>query len=221
MRVLNIIASCAAACGIAGAPAVAADIRTAVPVENGAGIASSASYDWSGFYAGVNVGFTTGSFTSGSQAVNFGTPTSFDSLGGVVGGVQFGLNTQSEVVVLGAEADIQLAGVGQSDADDSVDLDVFGTLRGRVGVPMDNMLPYLTAGVAVGQGSAAEGGSSDSNTHIGWSAGLGTEFAFDENTSFRVEYIYTDLGERTYDLNNPVDAGFQFHSLRAGMNFSF
>ncbi|WP_127143670.1 outer membrane protein [Pelagibacterium montanilacus] len=204
------------ALALSGGAAHAADLAVADPLYPTAVVTHSGAYDWSGFYAGVSAGYAGGSASldGAGGEVEFSGPTA---------GIQFGLNTQSETVVVGAEADLQFGLIGDDgDASEGADLDYVAGVRGRVGLALDDVLPYLTAGLAVGQASMTDSlGVSDTETHVGWSAGLGTEFAFDQNTSLRVEYLYTDLGERTYDLTEPTEGGLDYHSVRAGMNFSF
>lgn len=73
-------------------------------------------YDWTGFYAGLNVGYSWGrssstlSFVdSGSGAVLNGSAVKFD-MNGVIGGGQFGYNWQNSNWVFGLEGDIQGSG---------------------------------------------------------------------------------------------------------------
>ena len=75
-------------------------------------------YNWTGFYAGGNVGYSWGNANNSYNEPAFGTvtglPTSFSSterLNGVIGGVQAGYNWQANVnTVLGFETDIQGTG---------------------------------------------------------------------------------------------------------------
>jgi outer membrane immunogenic protein len=72
-------------------------------------------YNWTGFYAGGNVGYSwgrssdTSTFTNGAGAV-LSTSTGSSNLDGVVGGGQAGYNWQMQNWVWGLEADIQGTG---------------------------------------------------------------------------------------------------------------
>lgn len=206
---------------VSGAHLHAADSLVSLPVLSPAPQAQP--YDWSGFYAGVSAGYGMGAAYDAAGPI-----AAFGSVNGVLGGAQIGLNSQFDLIVFGVEADIQATAMSQTapllGLNDTVNLDYFGTLRARIGAEFDGMLPYLTGGLAYGQGtinSPAMGGT-DSQFHTGWTVGGGVEFALDENVSFRTEYLYTDLGPQTYTINGtPVDAGYRFHTVRAGANFSF
>jgi outer membrane immunogenic protein len=69
-------------------------------------------YNWTGFYAGGNIGYSwgrssdTSTFTNGAGAV-LSTSTGSSNLDGVVGGGQAGYNWQMQNWVWGLEADIQ------------------------------------------------------------------------------------------------------------------
>jgi len=82
----------------------------------------------------------------------------------------------------------------------------FGTLRGRAGWLVNNdLLLYATGGLAVGRigadyalglsGVAAPLAlASASTTRAGWVVGAGGEYRFAPNWSFKLEYLYMDLG---------------------------
>jgi outer membrane immunogenic protein len=186
-------------------------------------------------------------------------PTSLGtSSSGAIGGGQVGCNYQTGPVVFGLEADIQSSGIhgsstvlrpanlgldpSASTGDDR--LDWFGTVRGRFGfLATPNLLLYGTGGLAYGRvkNSATlvftppiDGNYSGSTneTKSGWTAGAGAEYAFGNNWSAKVEYLYVDLGTTTvreFDpRNNPitvssVDYRFRhrYQTVRFGLNYSF
>jgi outer membrane immunogenic protein len=97
-------------------------------------------------------------------------------------------------------------------ANGSVKLDWLGSTRGRVGYAFwDNrLLVYGTGGVAYGGASshldvfdAVDGfgfsTSGGSSSRVGWTAGGGVEYAFNNNWIIGGEYLYYNLGSR--DLN--------------------
>lgn len=169
--------------------------------------------NWSGFYAGLNAGYGWGELYD-----NGGVVGPFDSVNGLFAGAQIGANFQHDAIVFGIEADIQWSGLSQTVGGTTVGVDYFGTVRGRLGVDLDGVLPYLTAGLAYGQGSI-DVGPTFNEFHWGWTAGVGVEVKLDEQISLKGEYLYVDLGQTDYAMG--PDFGYRFHALRAGVNFHF
>lgn len=201
-----------------GGSALAADlpVKAAAP----AYVAAVPVFTWTGFYLGANAGYGWGSsdfdngFDLGGQD------------GGIVGG-QIGYNWQWDNVVFGVEADLQYADlntgydfVGGGSLNTSVDY--FGTVRARIGYAFDTFLPYVTGGLAYGKNEIdfnyLSGAASASNTHVGYTVGGGAEYAFSQNWSAKVEYLWTDLGSEEY-LGRDVDVSFS--TVRAGINYRF
>ncbi|WP_127144933.1 outer membrane protein [Pelagibacterium montanilacus] len=200
-----------------GAAAHAAD--PILPAPTPVAAAPAMTHDWSGFYAGINAGF--GSGEAYEDDVVF-----MDNFSGFLGGVQAGANFQTGMFVLGVEGDIQLSTMSDTleiqGGDFVFSLDYFGTVRARAGVALDNVMPYLTGGVAFGRATADGtdlGGDTDSQNHVGWTVGGGLEVAMDESVSFKAEYLYTDLGTAVY--SGGFEDGLRFHTVRAGVNFHF
>ena len=153
-------------------PSFAADIPA--PVYK-APPAVAVAYNWSGFYAGVNVGYgfgngnvdlgvidPTGSLQGAAAAGVFPSSYSFNR-DGVVGGAQIGFNQQVGAWVWGVEADIQGSDINGSQSvlrpalgvfpnlsGVTQDMDWFGTLRLRGGYAAGNWLFYGTGGLAYG-----------------------------------------------------------------------
>jgi outer membrane immunogenic protein len=169
----------------------------------------SSIYNWSGFYAGLNLGYEWGKVT------NSGIDPS-----GVAGGGQVGYNWQSGQFVFGAEADIQASSADDTFAPYKFANPWFGTLRGRAGFAINNVLLYGTFGLAYGDLRAEFGGLDESKTLAGWTGGLGMEVGLTPNWSAKVEYLYMDLGSRAYTLT-ATDNGLQASYLRLGVNYHF
>jgi outer membrane immunogenic protein len=194
------------AAGLAAAgSADAADLRPA-PY---APIAQSGLYNWSGAYAGLNLGYEWGKVTN--SAVN---PS------GLAGGGQVGYNWQSGQFVFGGETDLQLSGADDTFAPFKFSNPWFGTLRGRAGVAFNNVLLYATLGLAYGDLKAQTAGLDETRTELGWTGGVGLEYGFAPNWSARVEYLYLDLGSRGFTLTN-ANNGLQANLLRFGINYHF
>jgi outer membrane immunogenic protein len=128
-------------------------------------------YNWTGFYAGLNGGYSWGRSRS---SINPGAPFAVTSIGhnvdGGLGGGQIGYNWQLDRTwVVGLEADIQGTGERGRSVDQlgtvrvgaigltlsnasSTDFPWFATFRGRVGILADpSLLLYATGGLAVGE----------------------------------------------------------------------
>jgi outer membrane immunogenic protein len=189
-------------------------------------------FTWNGFYAGINAGygFGTSKWTNTVTGVSTGN---FGVDGALVGGTA-GTNLQLGGYVLGIEGDIgwnfakgsnQGSAVPGCGTTCETTSDWLGTLRGRLGYALDRFLPYVTGGASFGniEGTAAGGGSS--KTAIGWTAGGGLEYAFLNNWSARVEYLYVDLGTATCGAacsgGNPFDVTYTTQILRGGLNYKF
>jgi outer membrane immunogenic protein len=90
----------------------------------------------------------------------------------------------------------------------SQSMDFLGTVRGRIGfTPATNWLIYATGGLAYGDPSSTTNATfaagdnyvgRSSGTRIGWTAGAGLEWALSPFWSIKAEYLYVDLGSRTY-----------------------
>lgn len=126
-------------------------------------------------------------------------------------------------------------------------LNSYGSLRARIGYLVSpSFLIYATGGVAMGEvkstGAVSEyltvfGQDLDlgarygsrSKTLWGWTVGGGAEYALNRNWSVKAEYLYTDLGNKTYnfDISNQADYQFssaqknQFSVARVGVNYRF
>jgi outer membrane immunogenic protein len=209
------------------APASAADLA-ARPYTK-APIAPMASvYNWTGFYLGVVGG---GAWESGS-----GDPR---MKGGFVGGTA-GYNWQTGNVVFGVEADGSWADVNASVTTPVVfggialpvtttsRIDALGTVRGRIGWAVNNVLFYGTGGYAWIDNkitiSSPLASVSDSKWHSGWTVGAGVEAFFAPQWSVKGEYLYRSLGGETYfsAIGAPVNTGtLNLHTVQVGVNYHF
>jgi outer membrane immunogenic protein len=171
--------------------------------------AAPAGFNWSGGYVGVNLGYAWGKVTNSNVSPS-----------GLEGGVQGGYNWQSGQFVYGAETDLQLSGADDTFAPFKFSNPWFGTLRGRGGFAYNNFLFYVTAGLAYGNVKAESAFLSESRTQLGWTAGLGAEMGIAPNWSAKVEYLYMDLGSRTYTITGTSNA-FHNNVLRVGLNYHF
>jgi outer membrane immunogenic protein len=128
-------------------------------------------------------------------------------------------------------------------------LDWFGTLRGRLGVAaQDRSLIYATGGLAYGRGTLSASAINTTNPlgcgsivvfcmagsaaqwKVGWTIGGGWEYAFAQNWSAKLEYLYYDLGhinETNSLLNGSSGVTIQSSAhlngniARVGLNYLF
>lgn len=170
--------------------------------------------NWDGPFVGVFGGYATGSATS---------PIDFD-LDGYLLGLNAGSNfALSNGIVVGVVGDIAWSNIIDDDVfarPGAFDVDWTGSIRGRVGYDAGSFMPYLTAGLALASGTltATAGGTVDTNTHFGWTAGAGLEFKATDNISLDVAYRYSDYGPQSYGV---TDWEFTTHQVTAGINFHF
>jgi outer membrane immunogenic protein len=171
--------------------------------------APTGAYNWGGLYAGLNLGYEWGSITNSPVEPS-----------GIAGGLQAGYSWQNGRFVFGAETDLQLSSADDTFAPYKFSNPWFGTLRGRVGAALNNILFYGTAGLAYGGVTGETGGLDEDKTSIGWTAGLGMEVGFTPNWSAKVEYLYMDLGNRSYSITG-VENGLESNLFRFGINYHF
>jgi outer membrane immunogenic protein len=196
-------AAAAGACGTAGAADM---VRGPQPYYSPT---QPSVYNWSGLYAGANVGYEWGK-----------VPGTNTEPSGIAGGLQAGYNWQSGQFVFGAEADIQASGAEDTFAPYKFSNPWFGTLRGRAGVALNNILFYGTGGLAYGGLTGELAGLDESQTHVGWTVGAGMEVGFNRNWSAKAEYLYMDLSDRGYTITG-TNNGLESSLLRFGINYRF
>lgn len=171
--------------------------------------------DWSGFYAGVQLG-------GGLDLANVKDPFGTSLYGGTMrtpgafGGIQGGYNWQWDAFVLGVEAEAAIAGMKGTNtcfafsgfyvsANCRAGVDALGTLTRRLGAtlgPGGATLLYGKAGLAwtntnadaIPNGGFGLPGTSAGGVQWGWTLGAGLEQALGGNWSARAEYDFMSLG---------------------------
>jgi len=95
------------------------------------------------------------------------------------------------------------------------------------------VLLYLTAGGAFANVQTNFNGTTTSHTQSGWTAGGGIEWAFADNWTAKVEYLYVNLGNGSVNCISatctgfsggpaiPVSVGLTENLIRAGVNYKF
>jgi outer membrane immunogenic protein len=200
-------------------------------------------------------GFLAAFLVSGSLPATM-SPAAKGIIGG--GQVGYNVQMPSQQWLIGLEADLQSSRIRGTDSQllfplffDQTSttltksIDWFGTVRGRIGfLANPQWLLYATGGLAYGQTKisfneldvtsgcipnatiCADGSSS--SVRAGWTAGGGVEAMLAPNWSFKLEYLYVDLGRRSLSLlssTSPItfDTALDFHEhvVRAGLNYHF
>lgn len=164
----------------------------------------AAAQNWTGFYAGVHVGYGWG-----QQRVEDDNPVVFYTVQprGVFGGFQFGYNYQINNIVLGLEGDLSFGNISHRRAPQFALLDevskttnLFASARVRGGVVVGDALIYATGGLGYARSrdrnfiGGVEFGPGWQNDRLGWVAGLGVEYGISPNLSVKLEYLHYNFG---------------------------
>jgi outer membrane immunogenic protein len=209
-------------------------------------------YNWTGFYVGLNAGGSWGRQTNSLESAITGATLFSNSnhIDGFIGGGQIGYNWQVNQWVFGIEADFQGSGqkgdgtfflpgggvllvIPSTSIAYEDKLNWFGTVRGRLGWAFDRWMPYVTGGFAYGHGevngTATTGALvtafSNSHDYTGWTVGGGVEWAFYNNWSAKLEYLYINFGDGpTVPVGTTflgVSGKLTDNIVRVGVNYKF
>ncbi len=193
--------------------ASAADLPTKAPA-----YAPAPSYNWTGFYAGVQVGggWDSNQVTVVNSTVHF--PAGYSHTpshgSGFLGGGYAGFNYQINRFVLGIDGDYSWANLIGSESDvspltgvtnnDTERVKWIATLTGRLGYAVDNWM-FFCKGGAVWAGFDGNGIIPTVETNVslttryGWTLGAGVEWGFTAHWSAKVEYDYANFGTSNYN----------------------
>ena len=192
-----------------------------------------AGFSWTGVYIGIQGGYGWAELSDdGDDFLEDGDSLDLD--GGFVG-VYGGFNYQWDSIVVGIEGDINKAWMDENfeldGGDAEVELEWFGSVRGRVGYAWDRTLFFATAGVAFAhvEYEIDEWEFSDDEDFVGWTAGVGVEHAFTDNLLARAEYRYYDFGSETFGATGLVgpapgfegDLDLDMHTISVGLAYKF
>jgi outer membrane immunogenic protein len=200
-------------------------------------------YNWSGIYLGINGGWGWGNgkwTIAPNTAFPLGVSSNLNDNGGVVGGT-LGANFQTGAFVFGVEGDWDYSGINtgttsticNSSGTCQTSNNWLATARGRAGYAWDRVLFYATAGGAFGNVQTTFNGVSSTHTQAGWTAGAGVEWAFANNWTAKLEYLYVNLGNGSVNCSTaaclaanggtsiPISAGLTENLLRVGVNYKF
>ncbi|WP_442577379.1 outer membrane protein [Mesorhizobium sp. ASY16-5R] len=172
---------------------------------------------WGGAYAGITAGY---GFAGRSHDDATGYTASTD---GFVGGGFAGYNfDMGNGVIAGVEGDVGYSGVEGKKHGTEVKGGVDGSLRGRLGYTVTpDVLAYVTAGGAAKRMTVKAAGDEDSQTQLGWTAGVGTDINLTEKVFGRVEYRYTDYGSQNFDVGGGHKVDASDHRVQVGVGIHF
>jgi outer membrane immunogenic protein len=200
-------------------------------------------FSWTGFYIGGSLGYGWGS-SSSRNVPGSGAGDAFDGLDGFnvhpygwMGGATLGYNWQTDGFVFGLEGDLGYLGAEDRQSNSggfaSTEYGGYGTLTARIGYGEDRWLFYTKGGLAFAdienRAGALPGGSvvaddftKDRDVKTGWALGAGVEFAFQQDLSMKVEYLYMDFGD---SHSGNIDGDVfrhenHIHTLKVGLNYS-
>jgi outer membrane immunogenic protein len=219
---------------------------------------AAAPCDWSGFYVGIHGGVGQYSYTA-TDAGGFNLDVQdgeadtsrFYDMNGLVGG-QVGFNWQKGAAVFGLEADGAWANFNVHNTNNASaigdflqhdgEINFLGTVRGRLGLAYENVLVYVTGGVAFAEGQRHVRYNEDEENvstsefadwkaddwRVGLVGGVGVEYMMTCNWTIRAETLFTTFQEETVQDSAHQDAvGFpqrfqdEVFMVRLGLNYKF
>lgn len=185
------------------------------------------SSDWTGFYGTLSAGYA-GVSLDGTQTDgdNIDPPESDTSWSdGAALGLGLGYNHDMGDFVFGLDGDVSLlTNENRLDMKQTVDADYdwFATARLRAGYDADGTLFYATGGLAALGANFDDGGDSESDTFLGWTAGGGIEHMISDSISIKAEALYADFGSVNFTLSgDPTKIDSEMVVVRAGISFRF
>ena len=192
------------------------------------------SAPWTGFYAGVNGGYTFQNTATTTDLTTNNPKTSFGGGNGFIVGAQVGYDHQIQSTVIGIAADIDYDATSKSHHPSwaasplyqlKVSNEWTGTVRGRLGyLVSQDLLLYATGGLAVGRKQLKDNENgvppSQSKTHLGLVVGGGLEYRITKNISSFVEYRYYNYQSLNY-AKKEVKSSADNSEIRIGINYRF
>jgi high affinity Mn2+ porin len=233
-------------------------VNATTPAPASAAPTAGSVWDWTGFYVGAHGGVSTGYSTwSASQpggapnlrgSLNLFSPFGlFTENGSHFAGLTAGYDyMMPSRLVLGGEADVSFAStlsasqnftspvIGAANYSDTVEL--FGTVRGRVGYDVNHWLFYTTGGLAwtydqfnrttISPGSTgnppADTAEAVFGGRIGWTVGGGLEAPIAPGWSAKAEYLYAQFGNTGISFptsGQTFVSNLSMQQVRLGLNY--
>jgi outer membrane immunogenic protein len=220
---------------VAFTPVEAADMYA--PVAKAPPLAAQGCAQFGGAYIGVNVG---GAHYRADRNDDDGFFE--DNAGhsltntGVAAGGQLGYNWQRGCTVFGFEVDGSWSSAKtkfqddpSSDSIETIDskLRWFATARTRTGIVVNDLMLYVTGGLAIANVRDVYTDGSDQfsfdKTRLGWTAGLGTEWALSRGWTLKSEALFMQFSQH----HDNLDGSSRFTNSdsvwvgRVGLNYAF
>jgi outer membrane immunogenic protein len=185
-------------------------------------------FTWTGAYLGGHIGYAWARDSYASPSFANGLNLSPE---GILGGAEVGYNYQVQHVVFGIEGDVDGTGASRSAYDPvtgasvSTAVPVEGSVRGRIGLAVDQALIYATGGLALAHENTrfSAPGFSASRGLAGWTVGGGIQYAFTDHWSMRGEYRFAEF-EHSVDTTAAGTAVTHQqiqHAVRVGVDYKF
>jgi outer membrane immunogenic protein len=208
-------------------------------------LATSAPFNWQGWFVGGNFGGGMGGGTIGDGCLNVCGTDSFDQ-GFITAGAQAGYNWQRGSAVFGFVGDADWSSFEYSNnnyfdqAKTKSSLDWRVSMRARVGLAVDDAFLYVSAGPALGHTFAYYKGYNNPGTvskkavddgwRLGVAATIGGEYMLDKHWSIGGEYLLIDLVQTSQHVDNMPGTNGESgreeftqraHIARVGVNYHF
>ncbi|MEE9454214.1 MAG: outer membrane beta-barrel protein [Paracoccaceae bacterium] len=159
---------------------------------------------WTGPYAGLQLGFGQGEMVSQGGV----------ELSGIVYGAHVGYNYDLGSIVLSAEADYNLADIN-GIFDGTAVIKTLAHLKARVGYDLGQTLIYGTGGLAYAEMDLFNGSSTYSGK--GYFAGLGVDHKIAADWTAGAEYLYHQFE----DLGGAAFLDINLHTVQARVSYHF
>ncbi|PPC98631.1 MAG: hypothetical protein CTY31_12815 [Hyphomicrobium sp.] len=182
---------------------------------------------FAGHYIGANIGYVS---HDAGVSNDLGDSFSYDE-SGFTGGIHYGYNIQCGRFVVGMESDFSLtdADARFTDGDEFIEdkVDWLSTSRLRIGLAHDNILFYITGGLATAKIEHSLGSAvitlSEDDVEWGWTAGGGVEMIRNGGWSVRAEALYADFSDETvqFDFGLPVEYDNELWIGRIGLSYQY
>lgn len=250
MKRLLLLTTVAATAITATGVAVAADLPMATKAPpGGGGLPPMPMFSWTGCYIGAHVGVGE-DHTQFQDTLPVGDLDAFatsraphtNGAGGVFGG-QLGCDLQvSGNWVLGLQGTISGSDINSTNQDQfnaqwtlTSNINWYGTVTGRVGWAMNNIMFYGKGGGAWAntklevENSGATIFGPQNITRMGWTIGTGIEWGFAPSWSAFAEVNYYSFGNTTSGpflplmdtFPEPFNSKLQFETFTVGVNYRF
>jgi outer membrane immunogenic protein len=171
---------------------------------------------WTGWYVGGHLG---GAWQQGDAGV--GGATGYNSNHtSFMGGGQLGFNWQRGNFVYGWEADISGFTRGRTQTTSYLEfqshIEWLSTIRGRMGLALNDTMVYVTGGLAIGgvrniihdvSDPSLSDDKTSTKTRVGWVIGGGIEHMWSRRWTIGLEALVVDLGGYGSGLYNSCSNG--------------